>query len=174
VRTNDSVRTKSSARTRADHQATPRFLLIAPVITLVAALGLAGCAAGPVSSGMAAPAAGADRALIAGYFDRLNATGAEGVAAQQAFFGQTQHPDFRRDDCGLGGWTVREQPAWTTLRRDPGWTLSGDGHPRGVIYLIAVSITVRQGNHAVGDQIGAEHVVVLSGGVYGFAPCASV
>ncbi|HWE89145.1 MAG TPA: hypothetical protein VG317_06755 [Pseudonocardiaceae bacterium] len=149
-------------------------------LRLLAAIG-AGCAVisggcavvtvGPATTGMAQPAAGSDRALIAGYFDRLNATGATGVAMQQAFFARTQHPDYRANGCGLGGWTVRERPAWPTLRRDPGWTPSGGGRPRGVVYLIAVAITVREGGHTVGDQIGAEHVVVLDGGVYGFAPC---
>jgi hypothetical protein len=138
---------------------------------LAVAIGSAGCAVGPATSGMAAPAAGSDRTLIAGYFGQLNAAGGAGVAAQRAFFARTQHPDFRLG-CDLGGWTVREQPAWTTLRRDPGWTSAGGRHPQGTVYLIAVAITVRQGGRTVGDQIGAEHVVVLNGAVYGFAPCA--
>jgi hypothetical protein len=144
------------------------------VTGLAAAIGSTGCAVGPATSGMAAPAAGSDRTLIAGYFGQLNAAGGAGVADQRAFFTRTQHPDFRVLGCDLGGRTVREQPAWTTLRRDPGWTSADGRHPQGTVYLIAVAITVRQDGRTVGDQIGAEHVVVLNGAVYGFAPCAGV
>ncbi|HEX7660803.1 MAG TPA: hypothetical protein VF444_15120 [Pseudonocardiaceae bacterium] len=142
--------------------------------TLTTMLGVAGCAVGPATSGMARPAANSDRTLVAGYFQRLNAAGEQGLAAQRAFFSSTQHPDFLTQTCDLGAWTVQEQPAWTTFRLDPDWTPSDAGSPpRGTVYLIAVSITIRNGHQAIGDQIGAEHVVLLNGEVYGFAPCAS-
>jgi hypothetical protein len=147
-----------------------RLALLGGLVALL----VAGC--GRVESGMAVPAAPVDQSagVISAYFDSLNAAGAQGAAAQEGFFRRTQDPEFPVTSCSLGGLTVLETPAWTTLRKDPGWLAPGTGEvPRGSIYRIAVSVSVQRNGVTVGDQVGTEHVVLLAGTGYGFAPCST-
>lgn len=148
---------------------------IAGPVLLLLLLSLAGCTT--VVSGMATAPAGTGTAVdtaVRRYFDQLNASGDQGPAAQAAFFSRTQHPDFADRACGLHGLTLTEDPAMGTLRLDPAWDAPGTTtRPRGTIYLIAVSITIRRIGATVGNQIGAVHLILLDGALYGFAPCST-
>ncbi|MQA07775.1 MAG: hypothetical protein GEU98_04315 [Pseudonocardiaceae bacterium] len=135
----------------------------------LAALVLSGCTS--VIEGSAAPFGTADRGIIREYFDQLNAAGKRGPEAQSAFLHRTQHPDYADRVCDFAGLTLDTFPAMSTLRADPDWTPEGGKPPRGVVYVVAVSLTIRQNGAGIGDQIGSERVVVLDGKVYGFAPC---
>jgi hypothetical protein len=74
--------------------------------------------------------------------------------------------------CDLNGVTITATPTLATLRPDPGWTVPGsDKRPSGSVYVVAVSLTIRQGNSVVGTQIGSQRVVVDGGRAYSFAPC---
>lgn len=113
-----------------------------------------------------------DRRLVADYFAAANAAAGEGPAAQQRFFDATQHPDFRGARCPLDGATVVSEPTMSTLRPDPDWRPAGaTAPPRGTVHVIAVTATVRRDGVELGTQIGSQHVVVLGGRGYGFAPC---
>ena len=146
----------------------------------VAALGLAGMllAAGCSSTVPGKPTAAAspeqDRALVEGYFDELNASAADGPATQRDFLRRSQHPDFASDLCDLGDLTLNIDPAMSTLRVDPDW-VPPDGenstHPRGLVYVLGVSVSIRQDGALLGEQIGSQRVVVLDEKAYGFAPC---
>ncbi|MQA16693.1 MAG: hypothetical protein GEV09_21940 [Pseudonocardiaceae bacterium] len=112
--------------------------------------------------------------LIVEYFAAANAAAGRGPAAQQRFFEATQHPDFRDEPCPLQGITVVSEPAMATLRPDPDWLPAGARQPpRGTSHVVAVTATVHRGQADLGTQIGSEHVVVLDGRAYGFAPCPS-
>ncbi len=119
-----------------------------------------------------AGAAVSDRQLVAEYFAAANAAAGEGPAAQQRFFDATQHPDFRGARCPLDEATVVSEPTMSTLRPDPDWRPAGaTAPPRGTVHVIAVTATVRRDGVELGTQIGSQHVVVLGGRGYGFAPC---
>jgi len=146
----------------------------------LAALGLAGMllVAGCSSTVPGRPTAAAspedDRQLVKGYFEELNAAAAEGPATQRDFLRRSQHPDFTNDLCDLGDLTLNVDPAMSTLRVDPDWVPPDDRkatHPRGLVYVLGVSVSIRQDGALLGEQIGSQRVVVLDGKAYGFAPC---
>jgi hypothetical protein len=141
-----------------------------------AALGLllAGCstqvAGRPVAATASTP--DGDRSLVEKYFDELNASADDGT--QRQFLQSTQHPDFTDRLCDLGDLTLHVEPAMSTFRTNPDWVPpeSGSGeHPRGTIYVLGVSVAIRQQGALLGEQIGSERVVVLDGKAYGFSPC---
>ncbi|MFE9744595.1 hypothetical protein ACFYOT_06795 [Saccharothrix saharensis] len=141
---------------------------------LACALVLTGC--GSTITGVARPLRVTDveRELVSGYFADLNEAGGQGTAEQRELLGATQHPDFRDEDCELPAGTIKVQPTMSTLRLDPAWTPPGeDEHPRGVVLVVAVTLTVVQEGTEVGSQIGSQHVVLLNGKAYGFAPCVN-
>jgi hypothetical protein len=143
------------------------------VAVLLASLAfVAGCA-GPVA-GTARPVqlSDGDRGKLKQFYERLNSAGAEGPAQQQKLLKETQHPDFREKVCDLRGATIKVEPTWSTLRTDADWAPPGEkGHPRGDVYVVAVTVTLRQEDSVIGSQIGSLHVVLLDDEVYGFAPC---
>jgi len=143
------------------------------VAVLLASLALlAGCA-GPIA-GTARPAqlTDDDKAMFKAFYERLNKAGDEGGPQQQKMLKDTQHPDFRQKTCDLRGATIKVEPTWSTLRTDADWAPRGDkAHPRGDVYVVAVTVTLRQDETVVGSQIGSLHVVLLDDAVYGFAPC---
>ncbi|TCP54373.1 hypothetical protein EV191_103418 [Tamaricihabitans halophyticus] len=122
-------------------------------------------------SGTAAPFGSADMTAIRDYFDQLNAAGKRGPQAQSAFLDRTQHPDYADRICNLAGLTLDAYPAMSTLRGDPKWAPEGGKPPRGTVYAIAVSLTIRKNGAGIGEQIGTNRVVLLDDEVYGFAPC---
>jgi hypothetical protein len=156
-----------------------------PAVTAVLAaalLALAGCTATvagtPVAAGSGSGSGSAgdqDRGLVEEYYDELNASGDEGAATQREFLRRTQHPDYADELCDLGDLTLHVEPAMSTLRVDPDWVPPGDGgdsaRPSGLVYVLGVSITIRQDGALLGEQIGSQRVVVLDGRAYGFAPC---
>ncbi|HEY0448975.1 hypothetical protein [Actinophytocola sp.] len=140
------------------------------------ALILAGCSS--QVPGRAVPAragsAGGDRGLVEAYFTDLNASADEGVASQREFLRRTQHPDFADRLCDLGNLTLHVEPAMSTFRADPKWVppeSPASRHPRGTVYVLGVSVSVRQQGALLGEQIGSQRVVVLDGKAYGFSPC---
>jgi hypothetical protein len=113
-----------------------------------------------------------DRKLVTDYFTELNAAGKDGSTSQRDFLRRTQHPDFTDRLCDLRGLTLKIEPAMSTLRVDPKWTPPDSSkHPRGLVYVLGVSVSVRKDGSLLGEQIGSERVVVLDGRAYGFAPC---
>jgi hypothetical protein len=113
-----------------------------------------------------------DRAKFRDYYARVNKAGEEGASQQAKLLKDTQHPDFRQRTCDLRGATIKVEPTWATLRMDADWAPPGEkAHPRGDVYVVAVTITLRQKDQEIGSQIGSMHVVLLDDQVYGFAPC---
>jgi hypothetical protein len=144
------------------------------VTALACALLLAGC--GSAITGVARPLQVTDveRELVSGYFADLNEAGGQGTTEQRDLLKDTQHPDFRDEDCQLPSGTIKVQPTMSTLRLDPAWAPPGeDEHPRGVVLVVAVTLTVVQEGSEIGSQIGSQHVVLLNGKAYGFAPCVN-
>ncbi|WP_433266249.1 hypothetical protein ACQPZF_40350 [Actinosynnema sp. CS-041913] len=151
--------------------AEPMARVTAAVLCLLA---LAAC--GPSVTGTPRPLKVTDveRELVSSYFTALNEAGGQGVTKQRELLADTQHPDFRDDDCKLPSGTIKVQPTLSTLRLDPHWTAPGqDEHPRGVVLVVAVTLTVVQDGTELGSQIGSQHIVLLNGKAYGFAPCAN-
>lgn len=147
---------------------------------LFAVLGLAGLLIAGCSSAVAGvplPAASPDndRKLVREYFDELNAAAEDGPATQRDFLRRSQHPDYSDGLCDLGGLTLNIDPAMSTLRVDPDWVPPDSGrdaaHPRGLVYVLGVSVSIRQDGALLGEQIGSQRVVVLDGKAYGFTPC---
>ncbi|MGH3761572.1 hypothetical protein [Actinophytocola sp.] len=144
----------------------------------VAALGLllAGCStqvAGRPSPATSGTPEG-DRGLVEQYFTDLNASADDGASTQRDFLRRTQHPDYTDRLCDLGDLILRIEPAMSTFRADPDWVPpeSGSGErPRGTVYVLGVSISIRQQGALLGEQIGSQRVVVLEGRAYGFSPC---
>ncbi|MPZ80540.1 MAG: hypothetical protein GEV28_09145 [Actinophytocola sp.] len=144
----------------------------------VAALGLllAGCSTQvdgrPVPAG--ATSSDGDRGLVEAYYTELNESGDEGTDTQREFLRRTQHPDYTDRLCDLGGLTLHVEPAMSTFRPDPEWVppdAPGSERPRGTVYVLGVSVSIRQQGALLGEQIGSQRVVVLDGAAYGFAPC---
>lgn len=113
-----------------------------------------------------------DRKLVTDYFDELNSAGKDGPASQRDFLRRTQHPDFTDRLCDLGDLSLRIDPAMSTFRPDPRWTPDGSSkRPRGMVYVLGVSVSIRRDGALIGEQIGSERVVVLDNKAYGFEPC---
>lgn len=154
-------------------------LTVALAVGLLALTGCTSTIAGtPMAAGAGAGGSGAgteDRGLVEGYYSELNASGDEGAATQREFLRRTQHPDYADELCDLGDITLHVEPAMSTLRVDPDWVPPGEGGdsstPSGLIYVLGVSITIRQDGALLGEQIGSQRIVVLDGRAYGFAPC---
>lgn len=120
----------------------------------------------PAGNGSAAEA----QALVKDYYENLNAAADEGT--QDDFLRHTQHPDYLDRLCDLSGLTLHVLPAMTTLRADPEWVPPKESqHPRGAVYVLGVSISIREQGTLLGEQIGSQRVVVLDGRAYGFSPC---
>ncbi|HEY7594952.1 MAG TPA: hypothetical protein VH969_17505 [Actinophytocola sp.] len=121
-----------------------------------------------------AASSGNDRDLVKQYFKDLNESGDEGTSMQRDFLRRTQHPDYTDRLCDLGDLVLHIDPAMSTFREDPGW-VPPESHsaepPRGTIYVLGVSVSVRQQGALLGEQIGSQRVVVLEGKAYGFSPC---
>ncbi|AHI01858.1 hypothetical protein GCM10010174_86660 [Kutzneria viridogrisea] len=114
----------------------------------------------------------ADRQLVTGYFDQLNAAAADGVAAEQDYLRRTQVREFADRLCGLNGVTIVEQPTLSTLRPDPAWRPAGSrSAPEGTVYVVAVTLSIKRGTSTLGSQIGSQRIVVRQGTAYGFTPC---
>jgi hypothetical protein len=138
------------------------------------ALLLSGC--GTKVAGTARPLQITDveRGQVSGYFTGLNEAGAKGNSEQRKLLQETQHPDFRKKACDLRTGTLRMEPAMSTLRMDANWAPPGEkAHPRGVVYVVAATVTLFEDGAEVGVTIGSLHVVVIDGKPYGFAPCVS-
>ena len=151
-------------RTRWQVAVVASSLLLAGCTTQVA--GLATVAASSSPDG--------DRKLVEQYFSELNASGEDGTSAQREFLQRTQHPDYTDRLCDLGNLTLRVDPAMSTFRANPDWVppdSRATGRPRGRIYVLGVSVSIRQQGALLGEQIGSERVVVLDSKVYGFSPC---
>ncbi|MGW6449393.1 hypothetical protein [Lentzea sp. NPDC055074] len=143
---------------------------VAVLLTVLALL--AGCG-GPIA-GTARPVqlSEDDRAKFKDYYARVNKAGDQSATEQAKLLKDTQHPDFRKKTCDLRGATIKVEPTWTTLRTDADWAPPGEkAHPRGDVYVVAVTITLRRQDQTIGSQIGSMHVVLLDDEVYGFAPC---
>lgn len=125
---------------------------------------------GPVTSN----SPGGDRGVVEKYFTELNASGDDGTSTQRDFLRRTQHPDYTDRLCDLGDLILHVEPAMSTFRSDPGWVPPDSRTsepPRGTIYVLGVSVSIRQQGALLGEQIGSERVVVLDGKAYGFSPC---
>ncbi|WP_461123406.1 hypothetical protein [Saccharothrix stipae] len=141
---------------------------------LACALLLAGCASTTTGTARPLRITDVERELVTGYFADLNEAGGQGTSEQHDLLNDTQHPDFRDTDCELPAGTIKVQPTMSTLRLDPAWAPPGDDeHPRGVVLVVAVTLTVVQEGSEIGSQIGSQHVVLLNGKAYGFAPCVN-
>ncbi|MEU4802368.1 hypothetical protein [Actinosynnema sp. NPDC023587] len=144
------------------------------VTAVLCVLALAGCGSAVTGTAKALQITDVERTLVTSYFTALNEAGAQGIAQQRELLADTQHPDFRDDDCKLPDGTIRVQPTMSTLRLDPDWTPPGDDeHPRGVVVVVAVTLTVVRDGVEIGSQIGSQHLILLNGKTYGFAPCAN-
>jgi hypothetical protein len=116
--------------------------------------------------------ADADRKLVTDYFTELNTAGKDGPSTQRDFLRRTQHPDYTDRLCDLGDLTLKIEPAMSTFRIDTDWTPENSTkHPRGLVYVLGVSISIRRAGALLGEQIGSQRVVVLDGKAYGFTPC---
>jgi hypothetical protein len=150
-----------------------RALLV--VLCLAGLLAVAGCTTSIDGMPVAAASPSHDRQLVEDYFKELNASAADGPATQREFLQRSQHPDYTDELCDLGDLTLNVDPAMSTLRVDPDWVPPGAGkdatHPRGQVYVLGVSVSIRQDGALLGEQIGSQRVVILDGKAYGFAPC---
>jgi hypothetical protein len=116
--------------------------------------------------------ADSNRQLVTDYFAELNSAGKDGPSTQRDFLRRTQHPDFTDRLCDLGDLTLKIDPAMSTFRIDDEWTPEDSTkHPRGLVYVLGVSISIRRAGSLLGEQIGSQRVVVLDGKAYGFTPC---
>jgi hypothetical protein len=113
-----------------------------------------------------------DKKLVSAYFTELNSAAKDGPSTQRDFLRRTQHPDFTDRLCDLGDLTLTIDPAMSTFRLDAAWTPENSSkHPRGMVYVLGVSISIRRSGALLGEQIGSQRVVVLDGRAYGFTPC---
>lgn len=145
------------------------------VLGLTGLLVVAGCATTIPGEPVAAASPSRDRQLVEEYFTDLNAAADEGPSTQREFLQRSQHPDYADNLCDLGDLTLNVEPAMTTLRLDPEWVPPSDGRdatrPRGMVYVLGVSVSIRQDGALLGEQIGSQRVVILDDRAYGFAPC---
>jgi len=145
---------------------------IAAVVGSLLLTSLSACATAVGGAAVSVAVPPSDRSLIRRYFEDLNESARAGPKRQKEFLRKTQHPDFVDDMCDLGTVTVYAEPAMSTLRPDPTWIPRGAKKtPRGTIYAVGVTVSVRQDTGSVGEQIGSKRVVMLDGVAYGFAPC---
>jgi hypothetical protein len=151
-----------------------RRVLLA-VLGLAGLLIAAGCSSAIAGEPVASGSPTRDRELVEGYYTELNNAAAEGPATQREFLRRSQHPDYADGLCDLGDLTLSVDPAMSTLRVDPDWVPPGDEErgtrPRGLVYVLGVSVSIRQDGALLGEQIGSQRVVILDGRAYGFAPC---
>ena len=149
--------------------------VVLAVLGLAGVLLVAGCSTAIAGTPVAGASPGHDRELVQDYFTDLNEAADEGPSEQREFLQRSQHPDFTDELCDLGDLTLTIEPAMSTLRMDPDWVPPGAGrsatHPRGMVYVLGVSVSIRQDGALLGQQIGSQRVVILDGKVYGFAPC---
>ena len=144
---------------------------IAAVVGSLLLTSLSACATAVGGAAVSVAVPPSDRSLIRRYFEDLNESARAGPKRKE-FLRKTQHPDFVDDMCDLGTVTVYAEPAMSTLRPDPTWIPRGAKKtPRGTIYAVGVTVSVRQDTGSVGEQIGSKRVVMLDGVAYGFAPC---
>ncbi len=144
----------------------------ASALVTAGALLLGGCASPVAGTARPLRITEVEREQVAGYFTQLNEAGDKGNSEQRKLLQDTQHPDFRTQVCELRAGTLRMDPAMSTLRMDPDWEPPGKRtHPRGVVYVVAATVTLIEESATVGVQIGSLHVVVIDGKPYGFAPC---
>jgi hypothetical protein len=137
----------------------------AAVVVVSAILLLASC------STFVPPPPETDTDRINRYFAAFNQAAEQGPVAQLDFFRTTQHPDFTGRVCDLDGVTLDIYPAMSSTRPDPEWAPEGASSPRGNVYVVGVSLTVRRNGTLIGEQIGSQRVAILDGRTYGFAPC---
>lgn len=145
------------------------------VLGLAGLLLVAGCSSAVAGQPVAAASPDHDRELVQDYFKDLNEAADEGPSQQREFLQRSQHPDYTDELCDLGNLTLNIDPAMSTLRVDPDWVPPNAGrnatHPRGMVYVLGVSVSIRQDGALLGEQIGSQRVVILDEKVYGFAPC---
>lgn len=149
--------------------------VVLAVVGLAGLLLAAACTSTVAGTPVAAQSPEHDRQLVEDYFKDLNAAADEGPRTQREFLQRSQHPDYTDELCDLGDLTLNIDPAMSTLRMDPDWVPPGEGkrakHPRGQVYVLGVSVSIRQDGALLGEQIGSQRVVILDGKAYGFAPC---
>ncbi|WP_033436965.1 hypothetical protein [Saccharothrix sp. NRRL B-16314] len=149
-------------------------MAVRAVTAMACALTLVGCTSAVTGTARPLKVTDVERELVTGYFADLNEAGGQGSSEQRDLLKDTQHPDFRDESCELPTGTIKVQPTMSTLRLDPQWAPPGeDEHPRGVVLVVAVTLTVVQEGTEIGSQIGSQHVVLLNGKAYGFAPCVN-
>jgi hypothetical protein len=145
--------------------------LVAALLATTAGLAAA-CTSVVSGSPVAIGSAEDNRRLVSEYFTELNQSGKDGPTTQRDFLRRTQHPDFTDRLCDLGDLTLEIEPAMSTLRADPRWTpQDSTRHPRGLVYVLGVSVSIRRDGGLLAEQIGSQRVVVLDGKTYGFTPC---
>jgi hypothetical protein len=144
----------------------------ASALAAAGALLLGGCGSHVAGTARPLRITDVERGQVSGYFTQLNEAGGKGNPEQRKLLQDTQHPDFRKQACELKAGTLRMDPTMSTLRMDPDWEPPGERqHPRGVVYVVAATVTLLEDAAPVGIQIGSLHVVVIDGKPYGFAPC---
>jgi hypothetical protein len=150
-----------------------RVLLV--FMGLTSLLVVVGCSTAVAGRPVAAASPSHDKQLVEDYFTELNQAADDGPATQREFLQRSQHPDFEDELCDLGDLTLNIKPAMSTFRVDPNWVPPAEGrdgaHPRGLVYVLGVSVSIRQDGALLGQQIGSQRVVILDGKAYGFAPC---
>lgn len=140
--------------------------------TVLVALTAAGCTTIVSGSPVSAGSPDKDRKLVTDYFSELNTAGNNGPTTQRDFLRRTQHPDFTDRRCDLGELTLKIEPALSTLRLDSKWMPEdAKKRPRGLVYVLGVSVSIRREGALLAEQIGSQRVVVLADKAYGFAPC---
>lgn len=149
-----------------------RVRTVAAALAVLAVLPSAACTTTVAGSPVGLGSTDADRKLVTDYFAELNDAGKEGPTTQRDFLRRTQHPDFTDRLCDLGELTLRIDPAMSTFRTDFDWMpQDSKKRPRGLVYVLGVSISIRREGASIAEQIGSERVVVLDGKAYGFTPC---
>jgi hypothetical protein len=149
-----------------------RAIGILAATTVLAALAATGCTSIVSGSPVPAESPEADRTLVTDYFAELNNSGNAGPPSQRDFLRRTQHPDFTDRLCNLGDLTLKIDPAMSTFRLDPKWMPEdAKRRPRGLVYVLGVSVSIRREGALLAEQIGSQRVVVLDGKAYGFTPC---
>lgn len=142
------------------------------VIGALVLLAVGGCTTTVPGSPSIIAADNGARALAVEYFAELNDAGRAGPARQRDFLRRSQHPDFTDRLCDLGDLTLEIEPALSTFRPDPKWVPDdATASPRGTVYVVGVSVSIRRQGALLAEQIGSQRVVILEGRAYGFTPC---